>query len=373
MDSLLRSRARGAVVAGLLAGLLTAGVAATTKGPDAGAYTGTDATTFSFVDISGGSGGIAVLGGTDDGTVALALPFAFKFYGQTYPFVCVSANGALYFVTADSDCTGILDFANTDLGSVAPPGDRPAVLPLWSDLTFQVAGAGAVFYQTLGTGSSRRFVVQWNDAFPQGSADPVTFQVILGEAGNTVLFQYKTVNLGAGNAASNGAQASIGIRNAGALNTQQQIAWSFGAPGADRQHRPSCSRATPTPGDLTGDHQVNCDDANLIRAAFGKRRGQAGYNAAADTNNDGVVSVIDFAAAQQEPAPRHQVLVRRRRQPQAERGQGTSLARRALASRVSGSSAVVRTARYCLNDSAAGPDRPNPSWARPCQYGSGAR
>ena len=295
MDSLLRSRARGAVVAGLLAGLLTAGVAATTKGPDAGAYTGTDATTFSFVDISGGSGGIAVLGGTDDGTVALALPFAFKFYGQTYPFVCVSANGALYFVTADSECTGILDFANTDLGSVAPPGDRPAVLPLWSDLTFQVAGAGAVFYQTLGTGSSRRFVVQWNDAFPQGSADPVTFQVILGEAGNTVLFQYKTVNLGAGNAASNGARASIGIRNAGALNTQQQIAWSFAAPVLTDNSAILFS-GNPTPGDLTGDHQVNCDDANFIRAAFGKRRGQAGYNAAADTNNDGVVSVTDFAA-----------------------------------------------------------------------------
>jgi hypothetical protein len=294
MDSLLRSRARGAVVAGLLAGLLTAGVAATTKGPDAGAYTGTDATTFSFVDISGGSGGIAVLGGTDDGTVALALPFAFKFYGQAYPFVCVSSNGALYFVAADSDCTGILDFANTDLGSVAPPGDRPAVLPLWSDLTFQVSGAGAVFYQTLGSPGSRRFVVQWNDAFPQGSADPVTFQVILAEAGNTVLFQYKTVDLGSGNAASNGAHATIGIRNTGALNTQQQIAWSFGA-AVLADTTAILFSATPTPGDLTGDHLVNCDDANFIRAAFGKRKGQAGYNPAADTNNDGVISVTDFA------------------------------------------------------------------------------
>ena len=295
MDSLLRSRACVAVVAGLVAGLLTAGVGATTKGPDAGAYTGTDATTFSFVDISGGSGGIAVLGGTDDGTVALALPFAFTFYGQTYPFVCVSSNGALYFAAADSDCTGILDFANTDLSSVTPPGDRPAVLPLWSDLTFQVAGAGAVFYQTLGAAGSRRFVVQWNDAFPQGSADPVTFQVILGEAGSSVLFQYKTVNLGAGNAASNGAHATIGIRNTGALNTQQQIAWSFAAPVL-ADNTAILFSGNPTPGDLTGDRLVNCDDASLIRASFGKRRGQEGYNAIADTNNDGVVNLLDYAA-----------------------------------------------------------------------------
>ena len=294
MDSLLRSRARGAVAAGLVAGLLTAAVAATTKGPDAGAYTGTDATTFSFVDITGASGGIAVLGGTDDGTVALALPFAFKFYGQVYPFVCVSSNGALYFAAADSDCTGILDFANTDLSSVAPPGDRPGLLPLWSDLTFQVAGAGAVFYQTLGNAGSRRFVVQWNDAFPQGSPDPVTFQVILGEAGNTVLFQYKTVSLGAGNAASNGAHATIGIRNSGALNTNQQIAWSFAAPVL-ADNTAILFSGTPTPGDVNGDHQVNCADIDVVRAAFGTRRGQPGYNAAADTNNDGVVSVLDFS------------------------------------------------------------------------------
>jgi hypothetical protein len=302
MDSLLRSRARVVVVAGLMAGLLTAGVTATTKGPDAGAYTGTDATTFSFVDISGGSGGIAVLGGTDDGTVALALPFAFKFYGQTYPFVCVSANGALYFATTDSDCTGILDFANTDLSSVTPPGDRPAVLPLWSDLTFQVAGAGAVFYQTLGAAGSRRFVVQWNDAFPQGSADPVTFQVVLGEAGGTILFQYKTVTLGGGNAASGGGQATVGIRNLGALNTNQQIAWSFGAPVLTDSMAILFS-GTSTPGDLTGDHLVNCDDLNVIRSAFGRRKGQAGYNPVADTNSDGIVSILDFVVVNKNLPP----------------------------------------------------------------------
>ena len=48
-----------------------------TKGPDAGGYTASDATVYSFVDISGGSGGASVLSGTDDGVVALTKKFSF--------------------------------------------------------------------------------------------------------------------------------------------------------------------------------------------------------------------------------------------------------------------------------------------------------
>src|SRR5262245_50188794 len=219
-----------AIATAVIAGVAGAGLMATTNGPDAGGYTGTDATVYSFVDISGGGGGASVLAGTDDGTVTLTLPFAFRFYGQSYTLLCVSSNGALYFVTSDSACTGILDFANTDLSSVAPPGDLPSILPLWSDLTFQVVGAGAVLYQTIGTAGNRRFVVQWNNAYPQGSPDPVTFQVVLSESNNAVLVQYKTVGLGPGNPASNGGQATIGLRNTGAPASQEQIAWSYRVP-----------------------------------------------------------------------------------------------------------------------------------------------
>src|SRR5687768_2322187 len=197
--------------------------AATTKGPDAGGYTGTDATTYSFVDISGAGGGTAILAGTDDGTAIVALPFPFRFYGVTYSLACVSSNGALYFVTSGAGCDGVMDFANTDLSAVAPPNDPPAVLPFWSDLSFEVAGSGSVFYQTLGSAGARQLVVQWQNAFPQGSANPVTFQVILTEGTNAIRFQYKTVSLGPGNPASNGGQATVGVRNAGALVNQQQI------------------------------------------------------------------------------------------------------------------------------------------------------
>ncbi len=202
---------------------------AATRGPDAGGYLATDATVYSFVDISTG-GAASVLAGADDATAVLTLPFTFHFYGTSYTQVCVSSNGALYFVTATGACSGIADFANTDLTITAVPGDLPAVLPFWSDLTFQVPGSGAVFYQTTGAPGTRKFIVQWNNAYPQGSPNPVTFQVILSEGTNRLLFQYKTVDLGGANPATRGSDATIGIRNAGAVASAQQIEWSFDVP-----------------------------------------------------------------------------------------------------------------------------------------------
>jgi hypothetical protein len=200
---------------------------ATTRGPDAGGYTATDGVVYSFVDISGSSGGASVLSGTDDGTAALTLPFTFQFYGHPYTVVCASSNGAIYFVPAAAQCGGLNDFNNIDLGTSASPGDFPALFPWWSDLSFQVSGAGSVFYQTMGAPGSRRFIVQWDRAYASGSANPLTFQAILFEGSNRILFQYKTADLGAGDAASKGGTATIGVRDGGALASLKQIEWSF--------------------------------------------------------------------------------------------------------------------------------------------------
>lgn len=202
-----------------------------TKGPDAGGYSATDEVVSSFVDISGASGGASLLSGTDDGTAVLTLPFAFTFYGVPYSIGCVSTNGALYFVNAASQCSGFeADFANVDVSAAAVPNDRPAALPYWSDLTFQVAGAGSILYQTLGSAPTRRFVVQWNNAYPQGSQNPVTFQAVLHEGSNRLFFQYKNVALGAADPARNGARATVAIRNAGSPANNQHLEWSFNAP-----------------------------------------------------------------------------------------------------------------------------------------------
>jgi len=48
-------------------------------------------------------------------------------------------------------------------------------------------------------------------------------------------------------------------------------------------------------GDLNGDGIVNCADLMIAKASFGKRTGQAGFDARADVNKDGVVDIRDLS------------------------------------------------------------------------------
>jgi len=52
-------------------------------------------------------------------------------------------------------------------------------------------------------------------------------------------------------------------------------------------------------GDVNGDGAVNCEDLSIIKAALGKRTGQAGFDARADLNKDGVVDARDLSAETQ--------------------------------------------------------------------------
>ena len=56
-------------------------------------------------------------------------------------------------------------------------------------------------------------------------------------------------------------------------------------------------------GDVNGDGVVNCADLAIIKAAFGTKTGQAGFDPRADVNGDGVINVLDLATvARQIPA-----------------------------------------------------------------------
>jgi hypothetical protein len=51
--------------------------------------------------------------------------------------------------------------------------------------------------------------------------------------------------------------------------------------------------ASAGPADVNGDGVVNCTDLAAVKAAVGKRTGQAGYSANLDVNKDGVINVLD--------------------------------------------------------------------------------
>jgi len=186
-------------------------------GPDAAGYTATDQITFGFEGIA--ATGIKILGGMDDSTALVNLGFSFQFYGQAYTSLCISTNGLVAFGSCNAD------FANVDLTGAAPGGDSRIVAPFWTDLNFSTPGADAVYYQALGEAPNRRFVVQWNSAFPLNGSSGATFQAIFQETSNKITFQYLSVG-----ACGNGSAATVGIRDAGGHLNNRRLQWSYNAP-----------------------------------------------------------------------------------------------------------------------------------------------
>jgi len=222
-NDLIRTRGNHpAVWLVLWTAMAAVGAKSASVGPDSFGYVATDVTPYSFVDIS--STGVSVLAGADDDKALVNLGFPFAFYGLDYTGVCVSSNGLLTFGGCNSD------FANQDLTGTTPTGDYPTIAPFWSDLSFAVSGAGAVYYQALGQPGDRQFVVQWQNAYPLNGSKGVTFQAILYEAGGRIVFQYLDVNTGAGSQTSNGGSATVGIRDSGGQTTGRALQWSYKAP-----------------------------------------------------------------------------------------------------------------------------------------------
>ena len=54
---------------------------------------------------------------------------------------------------------------------------------------------------------------------------------------------------------------------------------------------------------VNGDGQINCADIAILKASFGKRTGQPGFDARADVNHDGIVDVRDLATVSQKLIP----------------------------------------------------------------------
>ena len=176
------------------AGALRAG------GPDTFGYTFADSNepggpAFEFVDISGT--GTALSLGDDNASSALALPFAFPFYGASQTAVYVGSNGLLTF----GGGTG--SNVNQSLPDPAAPNNLIAMY--WDDVN--PALAGTVHTQDMGDG---RFVVQFTGVPHYNVASEAsTFQAILYESGQIDL-QYLSVK----DDASEPNSHTVGIENA---------------------------------------------------------------------------------------------------------------------------------------------------------------
>jgi hypothetical protein len=209
-----------------LAGLLLCGLpalssrAALAPGPDQFGYSVATTTAFSFTNLT--ATGTKVLNFDDDTTVTVNLGFSFNFYGSNYSTVSFSPNGLMTFAGASGQ------FSNVNLATTAPAGDLPTVAVFWDDYDTQIPGADAVYYRTIGAPGSRQFIVQWNDmVLVQGvGVDPVTFAARLFEESNQILFSFQDVVVSDDPGSSQGAVATVGIRDWGGHLNQRALLWS---------------------------------------------------------------------------------------------------------------------------------------------------
>jgi len=155
------------------------------------------AVTYAFEDISS-SGTNLSLG--DDESKEITLPFTFIFYKNAYNTVHINSNGTLSFTSDASpyDNMPIPTSAFSDFLAV-----------FWDDLN--PSSSGAVYWEVKGTAPNRRVIVQWNGVPHYDSTDGVTFEVILYEGSNKILYQYADVTFG-DTSIDFGASATVGIQ-----------------------------------------------------------------------------------------------------------------------------------------------------------------
>ncbi len=164
--------------------------------------------TYAFDDISSTGTSVSL---TDDSTAQISIGFGFQFYCDAYTSFWIQSNGGLTFEST------VLDWDNS---RIPTNGVSALIAPFWDDLN-PFAG-GTVCYQLKGSAPNRRLIAQWEDVPHLSSSDGGTFQVILYEGSDEILFQYQDVDF-ADASYDNGASASVGIQ----LNLTTGIDYSY--------------------------------------------------------------------------------------------------------------------------------------------------
>ncbi len=153
----------------------------------------------------------------DDSAAIVQLPFSFDFYGEAFTDLQVSTNG--YVVFGGSQAQALRN-------KPIPDPDEPngLVAALWDDLSPDV-GQG-VWVKTVGEAPDRQFVVTWIDAARFNQVGAVTFQIILEEGSNRIIFQYLDVYFDDARY-DYGASTTVGVESLnGTIGTQ----FSFDSP-----------------------------------------------------------------------------------------------------------------------------------------------
>lgn len=158
----------------------------------------------------------------DAATTQMTLPISFTFYGQTMTSYTVSSNGIMQVWNLTG--SGVTTGSNGALTSIENP-----IAPFWDDL--DNVTTTSLSSQVLGSGSTRRLVVEWTDwAFYTTGGTPTSdrlrFQAKLFESSGIIEFHY--CSLVGTSAQLSGTSAGIGISDGSLLSTAHTTGVSTG-------------------------------------------------------------------------------------------------------------------------------------------------
>jgi hypothetical protein len=166
---------------------------------------------YAFLDITQTGTNLML---NDDDYTAASVGFPFTFYGQTADALTVSNNGGMLFDQA-TGTNGRTGYLSPNTRTLPDRLIGPAILPYWDDLQQDyLDGIGNVFVETQGTAPNRRFVIEWFNLPVNviGGGFNITFEAILYEGSNQILFQYLDVDC-SNVICDDGAAATIGLNS----------------------------------------------------------------------------------------------------------------------------------------------------------------
>jgi len=175
-------------------------------------YTYDDTVSADFIDITATGTPLDLY---SDDSVGVTMDFPFTFYDVSSNQITIGNNGGIVFGTEDGAVFSFTSaLPDASLGA--------AILPYWTNIA---ADSGNVYYATLGTAPDRQFVVEWYDRNHDGtgggpdSPSGATFEAVLYENGNQILFNYQTTGFG-DPAFDDGATATVGLNGDASHATQ---------------------------------------------------------------------------------------------------------------------------------------------------------
>ena len=196
----------------------TAVTAKSSGGPDAYGYTWIDSDeaggpVYNWIDITGTGTALGIL---DDNEANITIPFSFEFYGVSSTALRIGNNGGIIFNATSGDLLAgnlTLPTANWARGMVA----------YWDDIDDET---GNVYWEVQGVEPNRQLIVEWYNRPHYNNTGSVTFEMILYERTNAIVFQYADVGFGSASYDS-GVSATVGIQGSSTAADSLYLLYSY--------------------------------------------------------------------------------------------------------------------------------------------------